>query len=155
MDQKHSDVEWTISMTTTYLPETEVVQACLDTTWPSPFTVQVSVTGEVDLATAHLLYGGLLSVLREYAPAVLVIDLAGVTFLDCAGLGALVGARNVAMKSGCQVRISHVRPIVRRMLEASGLLGVFALHDSIDAPQPSATSMIRLRMPVLGAIIGR
>ncbi|HZN73711.1 MAG TPA: STAS domain-containing protein [Micromonosporaceae bacterium] len=84
----------------------------------------MAVVGEVDLATAHLLRDRLLGVLREQAPAVLDVDLAGVTFLDCTGVSALVAVRNAATRSGCQVRVTHPRPVVRRVLDVTGLLSV-------------------------------
>jgi anti-anti-sigma factor len=106
----------------------------IDTSWPSPSTARVAVVGEVDLATAHLLRDRLLGVLREQAPAVLVVDLAGVTFLDCTGISTLVAVRNAAVRSGRQMRVSHPQPIVRRVLDVTGLLGI--LTAPIDQPQP-------------------
>jgi anti-anti-sigma factor len=125
-------------MSTTRSPVTALTQLHLDTSWPSPSTARVAVVGEVDLATAHLLRDRLLSVLREQAPAVVDVDLAGVTFLDCTALSALVAARNAAIHAGCQVRVSQPQPIVHLMLEATGLLGVFTAP--IDQPQPPSRS---------------
>jgi anti-anti-sigma factor len=113
---------------------TALTQLHLDTTWPSPTTARVAVVGEVDLATAHLLRDRLLSVLRDQAPAVVDVDFAGVNFLDCTAIGALVAARNAAIHAGRQVRVSQPQPIVRRVLELTGLLGVFTAPD--DQPQP-------------------
>ena len=119
-------------MSTTLSPVTELAQLHLDTSWPAPSTVRVAVVGEVDLATAHLLRDRLLGVLREQAPAVLDVDLAGVTFLDCTGISALVAVRNAAMRTGRQVRVTHPQPIVRRVLDVTGLLG--PLTAPIDQP---------------------
>jgi anti-anti-sigma factor len=110
-------------MSTTLSPVTALFQLHLDTSRPAPSTVRVAVVGEVDLATAHVLRDRLLGVLREQAPAVLDVDLAGVTFLDCTGIGALVAVRNAAMHTGRQVRVTHPQPIVRRVLDATELLG--------------------------------
>jgi anti-anti-sigma factor len=104
----------------------------LDTSWPAPSTARVAVAGEVDLTTAHLLRDRLLGVLREQTPALLDVDLAGVTFLDCAGISALVAARNAAMRTGRQVRVTHPHPIVRWVLDVTGLLGV--LTTPADKP---------------------
>jgi anti-anti-sigma factor len=119
-------------MFTTLSPVTALAQPHLDTSWPAPSTVRVAVVGEVDLATAHLLRDRLLGVLREQAPAVLDVDLAGVTFLDCTGISALVAVRNAAMNTGRQVRVTHPQPIVRRVLDVTGLLG--PLTAPIDQP---------------------
>ena len=126
-------------MSTTLSPVTALAQLHLDTSWPAPSTVRVAVVGEVDLATAHLLRDRLLGVLDKQAPAVLDVDLAGVTLLDCTGISALVAVRNAARHTGRHVRVTHPQPIVRRILDATGLLG--PLSAPID--QPLTTGPIR------------
>jgi anti-anti-sigma factor len=79
-------------MSTTLSPVTALRQLHIDTSLPSPSTARVTVVGEVDLATAPTLRDRLLSVLREQSPAVLDVDLAGVIFLDCTGISALIAA---------------------------------------------------------------
>lgn len=107
----------------------------LGTSWPSPVTALVAVAGEVDLATAPALRDWALGVLDEHAPAFLGVDLAEVTFLDCAGISALVEVRNAAVLAGHRMWIVHPQPIVRRVLKVTGLLGM--LTAPID--QPPAT----------------
>jgi anti-anti-sigma factor len=105
----------------------------LETTCPSPGTVRVAVIGEVDIATATVLRDRLLDALDGQRPSVLEVDLAGVTFLDCAGLGALLAARNAAVRTGGQMRVTHPQPFVRRILAVTGLLTLFA--TPIDQPE--------------------
>ena len=105
--------------------------------YPSLSTATVAVIGEVDLATATTLRDVLLRVLREPTRVLLDVDLGGVAFLDCAGVGALVAGRNAAVGAGRQLRISRPRPIVRRVLDLTGLLGV--LTAPIDQPQPTGS----------------
>lgn len=124
-------------MSTKFSPVTALAQLRIATTCPSPTTARVAVVGEVDLATATALRDRLLSVLHDHTPAVLDVDLAGVTFLDCAGLRALVAGRNAAVQAGRQMRVTHPQPIVRRVLEVTGLLGV--LTAPIDQPEPLPT----------------
>lgn len=121
-------------MSTMLSPVTVLTQLHLDTSWPSPSMALVAVAGEVDLATAHLLRYRLLGVLHEHGPAVLDVDLAGVTLLDCAGISALVAVRNAAVQAGRQMWITRPQPIVRRVLDVTGLLGVFTAP--IDQPRP-------------------
>jgi anti-anti-sigma factor len=99
---------------------------------PTSTTARVMVVGEVDMATAPQLRQRLVRVLRAQRPAVLEIDLAGVTLLDCAGVGALVGAWTVATQAGCRMRVRHPQPIVRRVLEVTGILD--ALTDPTVQP---------------------
>jgi anti-anti-sigma factor len=111
--------------TTTSSRVTALAQLHIDTNHPSAVTARVAVVGVVDLATTALLRERLLRLLRDQRPDLLDIDLSGVTFLDCTGLGALIAVRNAAIEAGGQMRLSHPQPIVRRVLEVTGVLGMF------------------------------
>jgi anti-sigma B factor antagonist len=50
----------------------------------------------------------------------LVIDLSGVTFVDSAGLGALVGGIRRAREHGGQVAVACSRPVLVRLLQSTG-----------------------------------
>jgi anti-sigma B factor antagonist len=103
------------------------VSARLDTTYPSPATIRVAVVGELDLATATVLRDRLLDLLFGQDPAaVLEVDLAGTTFMDCTGLSALIVARNAAVQTGRRMRVCHPQPIVHRVLAVTGLLDLLA-----------------------------
>ena len=121
----------------TFLPVNASTQLHIDITYPSPAAAWVAVSGEVDLATAEVLRDRLLGVLRDEATTVLCVDLAGVTFLDCAGISALVAVRNAAVRTGRQMRVTHAHPIVRRVLDLTGLLDGFTAP--IDQLQPRGT----------------
>lgn len=121
-------------MTAPRSPVTVLTQLRVDVSRLSPLTVQVAPAGEVDLATSPMLREVLHRVLREQAPAILDVDLAGVAFFDCSGISALVAVRNAAAQAGGQVTVSNPRPIVRRVLELTGLLDT--LTAPIDRPQP-------------------
>jgi anti-anti-sigma factor len=120
--------------TTTFSPVITSAQLRIVTSYPSPATALVTVVGEVDLATTPVLREQLLRVLRDQRPDLLDVDLAGVTFLDCTGLGVLVAVRNSAVQAGRQMRVSHPQPIVRRVLDVTGLLGVFTAPTIGPAP---------------------
>jgi anti-anti-sigma factor len=122
-------------MSTTLSPVTMLAHLDIAPSRPSPATARVAVIGEVDLATAPVLRDQLLGVLHDYGPDVLDVDLGGVTFLDCAGVGALVGVRNAAVQAGRQIRVAHPQPIVRRILEVTGLLGVLTAPTDQRSPQ--------------------
>jgi anti-anti-sigma factor len=91
---------------------------------PSPTTARVRVVGEVDMVTAPMLRERLVRVLHAGRPTALEIDLAAVTLLDCAGIGALVAVRTAALQVGCRMQVRHLQPIVRQVLDVTGLLGV-------------------------------
>lgn len=74
----------------------------------------------------------------------LVLDLAGVTFLDCAGVRALAMAASFA-PSGCPVIIRSLSPAARRIFE---LLDLDAASIRQASPGPRTTRRTRARQPV-------
>jgi len=125
-------------MFTTVSPVTPLTQLRIDARCPAPGTVQVAVIGEVDLSTSDLLRVRLLTVLSALRPHRIEVDLAGVTFLDCSGLTVLVVLGQAAARLGCRLRITNPQPIVRRVLDLTGLLNV--LTAGFDQAPPVATA---------------
>jgi anti-anti-sigma factor len=86
-------------------------------------SVTLAPDGEVDLGVADALG----SAIRDTTGAGrvdVVVDLARVTFLDCAGVGALVAGRNTARSRGCGYTVANPQGQVRRVLELTGVLTV-------------------------------
>jgi anti-anti-sigma factor len=110
---------------------------------PSPGTVRVTLVGDVDFATAGLLQTDLLNVLAAQQPDRLEIDLAGVAFMDCGGISALVVARAAAARIGCHLQVTNPQPVVLRVLDLTGLLGVLTADPlapagtAARAPEPA------------------
>jgi anti-anti-sigma factor len=124
-------------MCTTHSPVTASTSLHITTMINTPpGTARVAVTGEVDLATAPEFRDAMLGLLRTRDPSILDIDLAGVTFLDCTGISALVAVRNAAIDAGCHVRVRHPQPIVGRVLEVTGLLDVLTVEPQRLPPDP-------------------
>ncbi len=92
----------------------------------------VSVSGEVDLATAPGLRERLQALIAE-GKARLVIDLDDVGFLDSTALGVLIGALRRARSAGGDVRLVASTPRVTKVLEITRLDQAFAIFDSADA----------------------
>lgn len=92
--------------------------------------VVVSVSGEVDIATAPAVGAELADVLAEGRVRA-VVDLSAVTFLDSSGLAVLVGAHNQFKAAGGQVRLVVTDRRVRMPLEVTGLINVVAVYDSL------------------------
>ncbi|MFF7585900.1 STAS domain-containing protein [Kitasatospora purpeofusca] len=82
-----------------------------------PCTVRVN--GEIDLDTAPSLRRDLATALDSHHEVVL--DLSEVTFMDCAGLGALVRARKQADRCGARLVLRGAGRHVLRLLELTGL----------------------------------
>jgi anti-anti-sigma factor len=65
----------------------------------------VEVVGELDMATAPLLADAATS-LRTYPARDIAFDLASVTFIDAAGLGAIVDLANVQRDHGVHLHLT-------------------------------------------------
>src|SRR6185436_6145089 len=63
----------------------------------------------------------------------LVVDLAGVTSIDSAGIRALVRGHTSAQRAGGWLRLAAARPAVSKVLELSHLASVFESFDSVEA----------------------
>jgi anti-anti-sigma factor len=131
-----------------------LAQLHVATSRPSPATARVAVIGELDLATAPELRERLLGVLHDYNPDLLEVDLGGVTFLSCAGIGALVGVRNAAVQAGRQMRVTHPQPFVRRILELTGLLGVLTAPTDERSSQPARPGRATGTLPNPATVTG-
>jgi anti-anti-sigma factor len=79
----------------------------------------VIVTGELDCATGPALSARLAGVLAS-RPRRLVIDLAGVTFMDCSGIRPLVQAR-AQLPEDSPLVLRSPAPLVRRLLKITHL----------------------------------
>jgi anti-anti-sigma factor len=77
----------------------------------------VELSGELDMATAQ----GLSDWLVKIAGSDVVVDLTELTFMDSSGIKALVMARNRIVEQGNDLFLTRPQPIVRRVLEITGL----------------------------------
>jgi anti-sigma B factor antagonist len=95
------------------------------------------VVGELDTLTAPLLQVRLLE--QQAQVGHLVLDLSDVTFLGSAGLAVLVGAKDDAENRGCRLLVVPGSRIVKRALEATGLLQLFTIAEDVTEALAAAT----------------
>ena len=89
----------------------------------------VSVTGELDAATAPLLREAIDGLTER--PLHLVLDFDNVTFMDSSGINALVAAHRRTSSSGGSLRlVCHSRQCLK-VLQVSGLSQVFRVCDTV------------------------
>jgi anti-anti-sigma factor len=96
--------------------------------------VVVSVRGPL---TAGSGIGALLLRVRqlvERGARQVILDLSGVPFVDCAGIGVLVRCLEEARRRGSELRVRHCTGPLRRMLSLSALLE--PLQGGTDASAP-------------------
>ena len=80
-----------------------------------------------DLHSAHQ-FGEVLTRFRELAGMrELRIDLAEVSYIDSAGLGMLLAAREAAITANAAVSLANAHGSARRALDTSGLCRLFAV----------------------------
>jgi anti-sigma B factor antagonist len=82
-------------------------------------TATVILRGALEPATMPLLAGRLAQVLAD-GPRRLVVDLAGVTYIDCASARLIVGAGR-HLPAGVRPAVRLPGPAVRRLLALTGL----------------------------------
>ena len=100
--------------------------------------VIAAVTGEIDISTA----GGLRERLFELAEGSepLIVDLDRVTFIDSAGLGALVGTSRRAAEHGGSLRAVCTQPQTKKLLWMTGVDRRIPLEASLDEALASASA---------------
>jgi anti-anti-sigma factor len=104
-------------------------------------SVTLAPAGEVDLDAADALGSAIQDTIGTDRVDV-VVNLARVTFLDCAGIGALVVGRNTALSRGCGYTVINPQREVRRVLELTGVLT--ALTEPLQ-PAPAVDRPARSR----------
>ena len=95
----------------------------------TPDSVSLSAAGEIDRASAPVLDANLHKAIAD-ANGLIVIDLGDVTFMDCSGVRALLAARR---KAPTRLRLGRLHPAVRRVLELTSVLDVFARADQLTS----------------------
>lgn len=94
---------------------------------------QLIVSGEVDLAAADELRAAGARALDALGSGPrLDIDMAGVSFIDSSGLGALVAIRNAAEASGRSIALLVTSAPIIRLFELTGLRDTFAASPGSD-----------------------
>jgi anti-anti-sigma factor len=93
----------------------------------------VSVTGELDIATAEQAYSYISEVI-DGRPAPVSVDLSGVSFCDASGLGALARIARHARQAGRQLKLTSARPSLMKIMRITGLDRAFPeLYPSAHA----------------------
>jgi anti-anti-sigma factor len=82
----------------------------------------LSVAGEIDMATVDVLAKALREALTHADTTRVVVDFAGVTFCDSAGLAALDKAYAGAARQDTVLQLVGLQPAVRGLLELVGML---------------------------------
>lgn len=88
----------------------------------------VSLEGELDMAGAVFVRERL----EEIAGSVVVVDLAGLSFVDASGIAALVSAKRAVEDNGDELLLCGASERVRLLFELLGL------SDALEGPLPES-----------------
>ncbi len=89
-----------------------------------PQVVRVTLEGELDLGSAYAFDRRLLAI-EQGQPAMIVIDLRGLTMLDSAGLARLVSAQRRARRGGWKLVLVRGGRAIQRVLQMTQLVDHF------------------------------
>ena len=100
--------------------------------------IETRQTDGVTVMSCHgrIVFGEEATALRENLKRVLgstrqvVLNLAGVTYIDSGGLGTLVGVYSSARASGADIKLTGLGQRLRDVLQITKLATVFEVYDS-------------------------
>src|SRR5260370_42709883 len=92
--------------------------------------VVVTRSGELDVVDAARIATALAVIAASGNQ--IIVDLAGLEFIDSSGLAALVRARQHARNAGFDVLLAAPQQQVRRMLAITRVIDVFSVHACLD-----------------------
>ena len=108
--------------------------------------VVVALRGELDLVDAADVAAALAAaVARE--PRI-IVDLAGLEFIDCSGVAALARGRRRARQAGGDLLLAAPQQRVLRVVAITRLAGEFSVHASVEEAAGSAGRSRREAVPV-------
>jgi anti-anti-sigma factor len=108
--------------------------------------VVVVLRGVLDVVDAVGVAAALAAVAtRERA---IIVDLAGLAFMDSSGVAALVHGRKQARVAGGELLLAAPQPQVLRLLTLTRLIDVFRVCTSVDEAARSVSHFPRVAVPV-------
>jgi anti-sigma B factor antagonist len=106
--------------------------------------LRLFAAGEIDMSTSGKFRDPLKMALGQ-RPKTLVVDLAGVSFMDSTGIGALAYAHTQATEDAAgptTLNVINCQPAVQRVLDVTGLLPVLTNSDG----PPHRPCRVRLKV---------
>lgn len=91
--------------------------------------IVLELAGDIDLHRSVELRAGLLETIQE-KPAVLVINMSEVGFMDSSGLATLIEAMQLSRRNGGQLRLVGLNHRVRSIFEISRLDKIFQIFEN-------------------------
>lgn len=83
--------------------------------------IWVYLDGEIDHHSAALIRAGIDDAVINRRPPLLVLDFAGVTFMDSSAIGLVMGRYKLMNTVGGKVRVDNLSPSAYKVMKLSGL----------------------------------
>ena len=110
--------------------------------------VIVALRGELDIADAVSVAAALAAVAAREPE--IIVDLAGLEFIDSSGVAALARGRKQARHAGGDLRLAAAQQQVLRVLTLTRLIEAFPVHASVDEAAGNPGRSRRMAAPVAG-----
>jgi anti-sigma B factor antagonist len=104
------------------------------TTRPGRGCTVVQVAGELDMASAPDLQAGLRQAVDNGGDTI-VLDLAGVRFIDSSGLGTIVLTYKELQLRARRLCLAAVQPFLLKVIELTSVDRLVAIYDSVEAAE--------------------
>ncbi len=97
----------------------------------------VRVRGDVDLSTSPALLSAAMKALRDTTTSLVIINLAGVGYLDSSGVATLIEVLREARRRPAGLRLAGLQQGPREVLHLTRLLNLFDVRRSEEEALPS------------------
>ena len=99
-------------------------------------TLVAVLDGEIDHHCAQPMRTEIDEKIPAYQPEVLVLDFAGVTFMDSSGIGLIMGRHRSMESIGGEVIVRNPPQHIRRVMRLSGMERIARIQMDAPAAQP-------------------
>lgn len=89
----------------------------------------LELTEEIDHHTTEKIRRRADYEIQRHIPRKTIFDFSGVTFMDSAGIGMVIGRYKVISMLGGKVSMINVKPNVKKIFEMSGILKIIPIED--------------------------
>lgn len=87
------------------------------------------ITEEIDDFKVQMLRGKMDYEIQRYMPKKVIFDFDGVTFMDSAGIGLIIGRYKFANMIGAKLEVTNLTDNIRKIFDMSGLLRLITITN--------------------------
>ncbi len=96
-------------------------------------TTVIEVTGDIDLYSSPQVRQSIMDTLNQKVANRVIVNLAGVKYVDSSGVASLVEGLQLSRKSQVRFVLCSLNKAPRQVLELTRLIKVFEIFDNLDA----------------------